>query len=123
LCGNECKISIALIVRFCYIARKNYLCTSWVFGLVNLSQWSSNVNDSGDLSASDSADYWGLQGLSAVIDDNTAIYAQDDTPNNETQYRTRFYVNPTSITMATGDILDLFTGRNGTTDVVRIQLQ
>ena len=25
--------------------------------------------------------------------------------------------------MASGDILDLFTGRNGTTDVVRVQMQ
>jgi hypothetical protein len=34
--------------------------------------------------------------MSAVLDDNTAIYVQDDTPNNETQYRARFYVNPNS---------------------------
>ena len=58
-----------------------------------------------------------------VIDDNTSIYVQDDTPNNETQYRARFYLNPNSLTMAGGDILDLFTGRNASTDVVRIQLQ
>jgi len=93
------------------------------FETANLSQWTSNVNDSGDLSASDSADYWGLYGLQAVLDDNNAIYVQDDTPNNETQYRTRFYVNPNSLTMATNDVLDLFTGRNSTTDVLRIQLQ
>lgn len=58
-----------------------------------------------------------------MIDDNTSIYVQDDTPNNETQYRARFYLNPNSLTMAGGDILDLFTGRNASTDVVRIQLQ
>lgn len=89
----------------------------------DLGQWTSNVNDAGDLAASDTADYWGLYGMKAVIDDTAALYVQDDSPNNETQYRTRFYINPNSLTMATGDILDLFTGRNGTTDVFRIQLQ
>lgn len=81
------------------------------------------VNDSGDLAASNSADYWGLQGMQAVVDDNTPIYVQDDTPNSETQDRTRFYLNPNGLTMAGGDILDLFTGRNASTDVLRIQLQ
>jgi RHS repeat-associated protein len=94
------------------------------FETATLSQWTSNLNDSGDLSASDSADYWGLYGMSAVLDDNNAIYVQDDTPNNETQYRARFYLNPNNVTMAAGDILDVFTGRNAAgTDVVRIQLQ
>jgi RHS repeat-associated protein len=93
------------------------------FETANLSQWTSNVNDGGNLSASDSADYWGLQGLSALANDNNPIYAQDDTPNNETQYRARFYFNPNSVTMATNDVLDIFTGRNATNDVVRIQLQ
>lgn len=61
--------------------------------------------------------------MKAVIDDTAAIYAQDDTPNNETQYRARFYVNPNSLTMAINDVLDIFTGRNASSDVVRIQLQ
>ncbi len=62
--------------------------------------------------------------MKAVIDDTNAIYVQDDTPNNETQYRTRFYVHPNSLTMATNDVLDLFIGRNTAgTDVLRIQLQ
>jgi hypothetical protein len=64
-----------------------------------------------------------MYGMQAVIDDTAALYAQDDTPNNETQYRARFYLNPNSLTMATNDVLDLFTGRNGTNDVLRIQLQ
>jgi len=98
----------------------------------NLSQWTSDVNDSNDLSASDSADYWGLQGMSALVNDNNALYVQNDMPDGsdvdtlpdpQTQYRARFYVNPNSLTMAANDVLDLFTGRNGTTDVVRIQLQ
>jgi RHS repeat-associated protein len=93
------------------------------FETANLSQWTSNVNDAGDLSASDSADYWGLYGMKAVIDDTAALYVQDDTPNNETQYRARFYFNPNSLTMASGDILELFTGRNASNDVLRIQMQ
>ncbi len=93
------------------------------FETMDLGQWTSNLNDAGDLSASDSADYWGLQGMKAVIDDNTSIYVQDDTPNNETQYRARFYVNPNSLALGSGEVVDLFTGRNGTTDVLRIQLQ
>ena len=103
------------------------------FETANLSQWTSNVNDGGNLSASDFADYWGLQGLSALVNDNNAIYVQNDMPDGsdvdtlpdpQTQYRARFYVNPNSLTMATNDVLDLFTGRNAAgSDVVRIQLQ
>jgi len=66
--------------------------------------------------------------MKAVIDDTTAIYVQDDPssgsgPNNETQYRARFYVNPNSITMANGDILDLFNGRNAAGNVFGVWLR
>ena len=89
----------------------------------DLSGWTSSQTDSGNLSASQSADYWGDYGLQAVINDNNAIYVQDDSPANEGQYRARFYVNPDHLAMASGDVLDLFTASSSGADVLRAQMQ
>ena len=66
----------------------------------NLNAWDANANDSGDLSVSTAAKLHGVYGLSCLIDDNTAIYVTDETPNVETRYRWRFYINPNSLSMA-----------------------
>ncbi|HZM20889.1 MAG TPA: right-handed parallel beta-helix repeat-containing protein, partial [Anaerolineales bacterium] len=60
----------------------------------NFTGWTSNSNDLGDLSVSTMAALIGSQGMQAVIDDNTTIYATDDTPNAEPRYRARFYFDP-----------------------------
>ena len=86
----------------------------------NLSAWTSNVTDGGDLSVSSAAAIVGGKGLQAVIDDNNAIYVTDDTPNAERRYRARFYFDPNSISMVSGDTHNIFYAYSGTsTGVVR----
>ena len=94
----------------------------------DLAGWISTVNDSGDLGASDSADYWHNYGLSAAIDDAVDIFVRNDStaefgPENEKEYRARFYVNPNGLAMASGDALDLLTGHTTSTAVFHVQLQ
>lgn len=79
----------------------------------NLSAWTASVVDAGDLSVTSAAALVGAKGLQAVIDDNNLIYVTDDHPNAEPRYRVRFYFDPNSISMASGDshrILSAFAG-------------
>jgi len=69
----------------------------------DLSAWSSNQTDGGDLGVSSAAALGGGYGLQATLDDNHTIYVVDDTPSGETAYRARFYFDPNSITMASGN--------------------
>jgi len=87
----------------------------------DISHWSSTVTDGGNLTVATEAAYWGMYGMEALIDDNNGIYVQDDTPNGEQHYHARFYFNPNAITMASGDIFDLFQGYASSTNVFRIQ--
>ena len=90
----------------------------------NLSAWTSSTTDGGDLNAAASAAQFGSFGLRAVIDDNNAIYVTDDSPNAETRYRARFYFDPNSITMSSGNDYYLFYGYSGSsTVVVRIEFR
>jgi hypothetical protein len=90
----------------------------------NLSAWTSNTNDAGDLSVSAAAALVGSQGLRAVIDDTNTIYVTDDTPNAEPRYRARFYFDPNSMTMASGDAHFIFKGFMGTgTDVLQVEFR
>jgi hypothetical protein len=90
----------------------------------NLSAWTSNANDLGDLGASPASALVGSQGLQALIDDTVSIYVNDDTPNAEMRYRARFYFDPNSITMASGDAHFIFKGFIGTaTDVLQVEFR
>jgi hypothetical protein len=90
----------------------------------NLSAWTSNANDLGDLSVSTSAALVGTKGLQAVIDDINSIYVTDDTPNAEPRYRARFYFDPNSIVMGSGDTHFIFRGYSGTSTIVlRVQFR
>ena len=84
----------------------------------DLSAWSSSTTDLGDLSVRTTAALVGSQGLQAVIDDTNPIYVTDDRPNAEPRYRARFYFDPNSITMASGDAHYIFRGFTGTSTVV-----
>ena len=48
-----------------------------------------------------------------VLYDNTAIYVSDDRPTAEPHYRARFYFDPNSIKMASGDTFLLLDGLKG----------
>jgi hypothetical protein len=89
----------------------------------NFSAWSSNVNDSGDLSVTAAAALIDTRGMQAVIDDNNSIFVTDETPNTEPRYRARFYFDPNSISMAGGDNHFIFQGYAGTTAVLRVQFR
>jgi hypothetical protein len=90
----------------------------------DLSGWTSNLNDLGDLSVTTAAAMVGVNGLQAVIDDNTAIYVTDETPNAEKRYRARFYFDPNGISMSSGDAHSLFIGYMGTgTYVVTVEFR
>jgi hypothetical protein len=74
----------------------------------DLAAWSSALTDSGDLYVSSEAALGGSYGLQAVIDDNRAIYVVDTTPAGETSYSVRFYFDPNSIAMASGNAHVIF---------------
>jgi hypothetical protein len=84
----------------------------------NLSAWSGSAIDGGDLSVTTSAALVGANGLRAVINNNTAIYVTDDRPSAESHYRARFYFDPNSIKMASGNAHYIFYGYRGTSTVV-----
>jgi hypothetical protein len=90
----------------------------------NLSAWSASKTDGGDLSVSAAAALVGSNGMQAVIDDNTTIFVTDDTPNVEPRYRARYYFDPNSIPMASGDAHFIFNGFMGTsTAVLRVEFR
>ena len=90
----------------------------------NFSAWTANTHDMGDLSVNLSAALLGSQGMQAVMDDTTSIYVTDDTPNAEPRYRARFYFDPNSISMASGDAHFIFKGFMGSgTDVLQVEFR
>ena len=59
-----------------------------------------------------------------MIDDNNTIYVTDDNPNAEPRYRARFYFDPNSIPMVSGDAHYIFKGFVGTsTEVFKIEFR
>jgi hypothetical protein len=82
------------------------------------------VTDNGSLSVSANAALVGAAGMQAVLNDNNAIYITDDTPNAEPRYRARFYFDPNSIVMASGNAHYIFYGYTGASTVVlRVELR
>lgn len=79
----------------------------------DLSAWTSSTSDGGDLSLSSAAALVGSSGMQAVINDNTWIYVIDDTPGSEPRYRARFYFDPNSIPMESGDNHHILQGHSG----------
>ena len=84
----------------------------------NFSGWTSSVTDAGDLSVTSAAALVGTRGMQAVIDDTNLIYLTDDHPNSEPRYRARFYFDPNSISMASGDSHRIFVAYAGTSTAV-----
>ena len=90
----------------------------------NLSPWSSAVTDGGDLSVNATAALLGSQGLRAVINNTASMYVTDDRPNAEIRYRARFYFDPNSISMSSGNAHYVFSGYSGTsTEVLRVEFR
>jgi hypothetical protein len=90
----------------------------------NVLAWTSAVTDSGRLSVTSAAALVGTRGLQVAITNNNSKYVVDDRPVAEVKYRARFYFDPNSITMASGNAHYLFYGLDASSNVVvRIELQ
>ncbi len=81
------------------------------------------MTDSGDLSVNTSCALEGGDCLAALIDDQTAIYVEDTTPTDETDYQARFLFNPNSLTMTSGDDHDIFQALDDTVVAFQVQLK
>jgi hypothetical protein len=79
----------------------------------NLSAWSSSATNNGALSVSTAAAMVQTNGMQAAINSNTSIYVTDNSPVNEAHYRARFYFNPNSISMSSGNAHYLLYGLTG----------
>jgi hypothetical protein len=75
----------------------------------DLGEYDSTVTDGGDLSVTNGAALAGTNyGLSALIDDTTAIYGLKNISAPASQLRVRYYIDPNSLTMAVGDSFHQF---------------
>ena len=82
------------------------------------------MTDGGDLSVNPTAALVGSQGLRAVINNTASMYVTDDIPNAERRYRARFYFDPNSISMSSGNAHYVFSGYSGTsTEVLRVEFR
>ena len=84
----------------------------------NFSAWSANSNNGGNLSVSAGAALEGNHGLQATFINKTNMLVRNDSPTAETRYRARFYFDPNSISMATGDNITLFQGLGAGGEIV-----
>lgn len=83
----------------------------------NLAAWSASTNG-GSLSVTTAAALAGsTRGLRVAITSNTATYLTDLTPTSETRYRARFYFDPNTIAMSSGNAHYIFYGDSGTSTV------
>jgi hypothetical protein len=90
----------------------------------DLSAWSSSVTDFDNLSVTSAAALDGSYGLQAELNDNNSIYVIDDTPNGETAYRARFYLDPNSIRMSDKEAFYLFNGyASPSVEVMRLEFR
>ena len=75
-----------------------------------LTAWTASSTNGGNLSVSLNAALSGSYGMQATFTNTTGMVVRDDTPSAEPRYRARFYFNPNSIAMASGDNITLFQG-------------
>ena len=62
--------------------------------------------------------------MQAVLNNNTSIYVTDERPSAERRYRARFYFDPNSISMASGNAHFIFYGYTGAnTPVLRVEFR
>lgn len=91
----------------------------------NFSAWTSSSTNGGNLSVSSNAALVGNTGLQGMIANTTAMYVQDDSPNAEPRYRARFYFDPNSLVMASGDYQYILQGyaNAANTNVLRVEFK
>ena len=84
----------------------------------SLSAWTASSTNGGNLRASLDAALSGSYGLQATFTNTTSMLVRDDSPNAEPRYRARFYFNPNSISMASGDNVTLLQGLDANSQIV-----
>ena len=90
----------------------------------DLSAWDSSHTSSGDVSVTEGAKLHGTYGMNILLDDSNNKDVVDNTPDAETRYRARFYMDTNSIAMAENDrfyILNTF--NTDWTETYRIELK
>lgn len=88
----------------------------------NLLTWSASATDAGDLFVSSIAALVEQSGLAAFIDDKRAIYVSDASPEAESRYRVRFYLDPHSLQMSSGPLVIFYGYTGSSTQVLRVEL-
>ncbi len=73
----------------------------------SFSAWSGTSGGS-DLGVQASAALYGSYGMKTLINDTQTLYAEDLSPNVESSYRVRFYVDPNTLSMSNGNTISLF---------------
>lgn len=76
-----------------------------------------------DLSVTAAAALLGSKGLEALIDNKTAMYLRDDSPSGEARYRVRFYFDPNSISMGSGNAHRILAARNNSAEIIRLDFR
>jgi len=89
----------------------------------SIATWNSSSTDGSDLSVASSAIPDHGQGVKVDINDQNTLYLEDNSPVAETRYRTRFYFDPNSITMASGDYLYILQAYANTTNTIVLRIQ
>jgi len=90
-----------------------------------LSTWNPilSTTDGGDLSISAAAAQQSNYGLQALIDDTASIKALDASPAHETHYQARFYFNPNSLAMSSGNAHYIFEGVDTSDGAILFRLE
>jgi RHS repeat-associated protein len=90
----------------------------------DMSAWTSNNSDGGDLSVNLTHAIVSSYQLQAAINDNNPLFVTDQKPGAEPRYRARFYFDPNSISMADGNSLDIFHALDlSTNELIRIEFR
>jgi subtilisin family serine protease len=89
----------------------------------DFSAWSGKLDAEGDLSVSAVAALLGGRGMAALIDNTTAMYVRDDSPNSERLYRACFRFDPNGITMAANDTHRILVARDAKVEVLRLEFR
>ena len=84
----------------------------------DFSAWSSAETDNGNLFVSTDAQIEGDYSLRANIDGQNEMYVQDGSPQAESHYDARFYLDPSQVSALTDDTFVAFQGRDSGGDPV-----
>ena len=84
----------------------------------SLSAWTASSTNGGNLRVSPDAALSGGFGMQATFTNTTTMLVRDESPSAEPRYRARFYFNPNSISMASGNNITLLQGLDASNQIV-----